>query len=160
MRAELFAFEFRRNFGGLLLQTFAQHLAILRIAQESFFAADALDVVAEFQRAIIFAKCKLLEPQRKGADEHTQIAGIILHVANRLNPRAIQFLFSNFADAMNRSNRQWPQKFHLLALSQKRQPIRLLEIARDLREQLVRGDPDARSQSPFSSDSSFQVASN
>ena len=50
---EMVVFETRRNVGRLTAQTRPQHFPIVGILQEGFFAADALDLFAQFERAIV-----------------------------------------------------------------------------------------------------------
>jgi hypothetical protein len=45
------------------------NLPIIRVLEKSFLAADALDFVAKFQRAVVFAKGKLLELRPERADQ-------------------------------------------------------------------------------------------
>ena len=64
---------------------------------QGFLPADALDLVADFQWPVIFAKGKLLELRSKGADQSPQIAGVILQISNGTDPGLVQYLLRDLA---------------------------------------------------------------
>src|SRR2546421_10953177 len=77
LRGEAAAFKFTRNFRSLFAQTFALRWPLVRVAQEGFFAADALDLIAQFERTVVFAERKLLQLRPKRAGQRPQVGRII-----------------------------------------------------------------------------------
>jgi len=94
----------------LFLQAGAQLLSILGVLEKCFLVADALDLVTDFQRPVVFAECKLLQFRPERPDQGAQITRVILQVPYRHDARMAQRLFSDISDAVNHSHRQRPQK--------------------------------------------------
>ena len=70
--------------------------------QKRFIAADALDLITQFQGPVILAKGKLFKLGAKGSDERPQVTGVILELADGADPRLIQNLFGDFAHPIER----------------------------------------------------------
>jgi len=69
--------------------------------RKRFFAADALDFVSDFQRAVVFTERKTVSVSARTIDQGTQITCIILQVPNRRDACLAQRQFGDFADAVN-----------------------------------------------------------
>src|SRR5262245_22854921 len=159
MAAELFAFEPGRNVRGLFSETGSKLLPVVGIAQERFFATDALDFVAGLQRAIIFSESELPQLWRPGTNQRTEISGVILEVPDRANARSHQHLLRYFANAMNRADGERTKKPDLVPFRDKGETVRLLEIAGELGQQLVGGNANAGSKAALTSNTRPHFAS-
>ena len=141
----------------LLLQTAAQNFAVFRVLQERFLPADAFDVVANFQRAVIVAKGELFEFGAKGTGERAQIAGIILEVADGGEAGTVQNLFGNAAHAEKRAHRERAQERHFFRLGDEGKAIGLLMVTGNFGEQFVGGNANGRGELTFRPDRLFQL---
>ena len=81
-------------------------LPVISILEEGLLAADALDFIAQLQRAVILTKGKALQLWTERADKGAEVAGVILQVTHRLHSRLAQNLFGHFAHPVKRPHRQ------------------------------------------------------
>ena len=103
----------------LFLQTRPQNLPVVRILQERLLVAGALDLVPQFERAIILADGKLPQPPGEGPDQGPQVAPVILDIPDCLQPGIDQHLLRDCADAVQRPDRQRTQESHLRMLGRR-----------------------------------------
>src|SRR5579863_1688021 len=125
---------------------------------KSFLATDAFDLIAKFKRTVILAKGELLESGAEGAGERTEIAAVILEIADVFDAGAIEHLLRDLAHAKERAHGQWPQKRDFFIVGDYRKAIGLFMIARDFGKQLVGGDANSSGQLPLGKDLRLQSA--
>jgi len=94
----------------LFSQAGSQHLSVVSVFEKCFFVADALDLVSNFQRTVVFAERKMFQFRSERTNQCAQIARVVLQVPNgddaRLAPVTIATLFAKFRFTASRKKIQ------------------------------------------------------
>ena len=144
--------QLRRDVSGLLAQARAQRGPVVSVAQEGVLAADALNLVAQIERARVVADGKAFQLRPPRPNQRPQVSGIILQVAHGAQPGTHEILFRDLADAVERTHRQRAQERDLLRFVDERQAVGLFEIAGELGQQLIGRDADGGRDLPLRAD--------
>ena len=111
---------------------------------ECHFTADRLGLARRHQRTLVAAVRGVVQPGALiRAELFDQPRAVHLReLANSPDAERFEARVRFGADAIDFAHSQWPDPAHNVVVSQQRQPIGLVQLRRDLREQLVAGDRD------------------
>jgi hypothetical protein len=136
-RGEAALLHARGNLVCLLAQTLSKSGSMGGVSQKGVFAADALHIIAELERAIILAHGHALEVAGPRANIRPEVAGIGLEICDGADAGLMQSLLGYLPHAVESSDGQGAEEDVFLALQHEGESIRL-EVGRgDLCEQFV-----------------------
>src|SRR3954468_22006903 len=128
--------------------------------QKSFFAADTLDGVINFDGTIVITESKGFQSGGERTNQGAEVTGIILEIGDGLNAGVVKDSFGNATDAVNGANGQGTQKLYFAAFRNQRESIRFFEVAGKFREKFVGSDADGGGQLALGKDALLEGAGN